>query len=147
MRTLLLTMLLGACAGGVDEEIPADYTSWPSWTVCGEVSGHGDSCRVIFANDLALAAWEPSEGPGYRLGAVIVKEIRENLDGSPGDIRYLGLMRRKYEIESALEQEGGWLFTIARPENDYTETYRSLCWARCHVAAPYNGAFYDYRNR
>jgi hypothetical protein len=29
-------------------------------------------------------------------------------------------------------------------EEGAQEVYRSLCWERCHVAAPYAGAFLDY---
>ena len=25
------------------------------------------------------------------------------------------------------------------------EVHKGTCWRRCHIAAPYNGAWYDYR--
>lgn len=55
-------------------------------------------------------------------------------------------MRRVGPIDRALVDDGGWLFTDA-DEPKGPETHFDFCWARCHVAAPYNGAWYDYRRK
>lgn len=139
--------LLAGCPEAVSPEPLGDYTAWPmmggtTFTVRGQVPGHGDTVRVIYANATAVGA--SSISPSYPLGSVIVKEIRENDNGQPGALRYTAIMRRDREVETGLEAEGGWLFTDLRPDSPQ-ENYFGLCWARCHVAAPYNGAFYDYR--
>jgi hypothetical protein len=143
MRLLALLPLMLGCKEPVSPEPPGDYTSWKRIDVTGEAPGHGDSYRVIYVN--ALAA-DPAQDftLGYQEGSIIVKEIRANADGQPGDLKYIALMRRDREITTALTDEGGWLFSRAEEPNG-SEVHQGLCWSRCHLAAPYNGAWYDYR--
>lgn len=143
LATCALVMTSG-CAEEVDYTLP-DYESWGAPTeVCGFAPGHGNSCRRIFVNDVARGAWDYTAGPGYPMGSHIIKEIRANNDGVAGDLSYYAIMVRDQEITSALEDEGGWTFVYLKPGD--APVYRSLCWGRCHVAAPFNGAFYDYRD-
>jgi hypothetical protein len=140
----LALLALAACGTAVDVEPVLDYQSWgPPTIVTGEAPGHADSYRAIYINDLARDGTQ-SFVLGYQEGSIIVKEIRDNNNGAPGDLRYVAIMRRVGEISKALENKGGWLFTQA---SDVTATEKEfdLCWSRCHVAAPYNGAWYDYR--
>lgn len=139
-----------ACSESVSPEPLGDYESWPAMggathTVRGKAPGHGDTIRVIYVNPIAANAEGIS--PSYPTGSTIVKEIRENVDGVAGDIRYVAIMRREQtEVSTAFEDEGGWLFSEQRPK-DAPEVHFGFCWARCHVAAAYNGAFYDYRTK
>lgn len=147
MRALAVLVALGGCAESVSPEPLGDYTLWPSeggatFTVGGVAPGHGDTIRVIYVNPTARQATDIS--PTYPEGATIVKEIRENNDGQPGPIRYIAIMRQIDEVDTALEDEGGWLYSEQRPAGA-DEVHFGFCWSRCHVAAPYNGAFYDYR--
>ena len=135
-------LALAACAVPVDPEPLGDYTTWKRQDVRGPAPGHGDTYRVIYVNPIAADPAASLTG-GYPDGAIIVKEIRDDRDGTPGDLRYLAIMRQ-LQSEPDHADEAGWLFTQAStPGGD--ESYRSLCWARCHVAAPYRGAWYDYR--
>ena len=147
MRTLMwmvgMVALVAACKTPVSPEPIGDYTTWKRIDVTGVAPGHSDTYRIIYINDVAA---NPTADLrlGFPLGSVIVKEIRENVDGTPGDINYIAMMRKVESPGTALTDEGGWLFTQSlQPGGD--ETYTSLCWNRCHVAAPYNGAWYDYR--
>ena len=143
MKYLLLTLAAG-CGMAVDVEPIVDYKSWGApIIVTGEAPGHADSYRAIYVNDLAR---DPTQSfvLGYQEGSIIVKEIRENNDGQPGDLRYLAIMRRIGSVTKSFENKGGWLYTKASEEGA-TEKEFDLCWSRCHVAAPYNGAWYDYR--
>lgn len=150
VRRILLWLCasVAGCAESVSPEPLGDYTQWPAmggatFTVTGKAPGHGDTIRVIYVNPTATMATDIS--PSYPTGSTIVKEIRENVDGVAGDIRYVAIMRREDTIVTkGLEDEGGWLFSEQRPK-DAPEVYFPFCWARCHSAAPYNGAFYDYR--
>jgi hypothetical protein len=135
---------LSACSESVSPEPLGDYTAWRRFDVRGEAPGHDTSYRIIYVNDVALDPAQDFE-LGYQEGSTIVKEIRDDMDGAPGTLRYLAIMRRDRTITSALTDEGGWLFS-STDEPGGAEVYRSLCWARCHVAAPYNGAWYDYRD-
>ncbi|MEZ4404026.1 MAG: cytochrome P460 family protein [Kofleriaceae bacterium] len=133
---------LAACAVPVDPDPIGDYTSWKRLDVRGPAPGHGDTYRVIYVNPTAA---DPAQSfvDGYAAGAVIVKEIRDDVDGSPGDLRYLAIMRRLPD-DGDLPIQGGWLFSQAStPTAD--ETHADFCWNRCHLAAPYRGAWYDYR--
>ncbi|MGE3545161.1 MAG: DUF692 family multinuclear iron-containing protein [Kofleriaceae bacterium] len=59
----------------------------------GPAPGHGDTYRIIYANEVAAdPTWDLYLG--YREGSVVVKEVRDDVDGQPGDLRYLAVMRR-----------------------------------------------------
>jgi hypothetical protein len=134
---------LCACKEPVSPDPIGDYTAWKRIDVTGPAPGHSDTYRIIYINDVAVNAGSNFRA-GYPLGSVIVKEIRDNNNDTPGDIRYIAMMRKVEAVGTALVDEGGWLFTQSK-EPGGSETYTSLCWNRCHVAAPYNGAWYDYR--
>jgi hypothetical protein len=112
--------------------------------VRGDAPGHSNSVRLIYANALATDPEQPFVF-GYQEGSVIVKEIREDAGGGePGALRYVGIMRRIGPIDASPDDEAGWLYTESEvPQGDEVEP--TYCWSRCHVAAPYNGAWYDYR--
>ncbi len=139
---MLAQVLAFGCVETVSTEPLGDYTTWKRIDVQGSAPGHGDTYRVIYVNDIAATA--DSLSPTYPLGSTIVKEIRDNNEGTPGDLQYIAVMRQTRLPDTALVDEGGWLFTEA-DSADEPEHSPSFCWSRCHVAAPYNGAFLDYR--
>ena len=143
MRYLIAIICMLGCAESVEVDPVGDYQSWPrSVEVRGNAPGHSNSIRVIYANDIAANA--PSLYLGYPEGSIFVKEVWEDEDGERGALRYLALMRRIGPVTTALQDEGGWLYTETDGP-DGPEQYFNFCWNRCHVVAPYNGAFYDYR--
>jgi hypothetical protein len=136
-RSILALALLVGCGDAVTPEPTGDYTQWYRLDTYGSVPGHGDSYRVIYVN-AAARMQEGLRSPG----AVLVKEIRDNLAGQPGDLRYVAIMRKLRDGYSP-EDEGGWLFTQADAPGG-AETHLDLCWNRCHVQAPFAGAWFDY---
>jgi hypothetical protein len=143
LSLIIGTALLVGCNEPVTPEPLGDYTTWKRFDVTGNAPGHSDSYRVIYINDLASdPGWDLYLG--YQEGSVIVKEVRDYHTGAPGDLRYVAIMRRIGAITTAFENEGGWLFSESS-EPGGSETHAGFCWSRCHVAAPYNGAWYDYR--
>lgn len=132
-----------ACAEPVSPEPPGDYTAWKRIDVTGQAPGHGDTYRIIYVNAVAADPLHDL-AQGYRVGSILVKEIRDNDSGAPGALRYVALMRRESLPAAPLAPDGGWLFSESDVPNG-PETSRALCWARCHVAAPLQGAWYDYR--
>ena len=155
-RLILVALALGACGEGamvdVDKNDVVGYEDWKRVDVWGPVGGHGDSYRIIYANN--IAEQRISAGGGrWPDGAVIVKEIRDRDGDDPGDLRYIGVMRRMTEgdapdgaeLHRTLEgSDSGWLFTYLADDIDSDEEYRESCWSDCHVAAPFGGAFLDY---
>lgn len=141
-RGTILIVAMG-CSESVNPEPLGDYTTWKRVDITGRAPGHADSYRVIYVNDLAA---DPTQSfrVGYQEGSIIVKEIRANVDGLPGDLDYVAIMRRIGPADTALKDQGGWLFSESDVPNG-AETHADFCWNRCHVAAPYNGAWYDYR--
>lgn len=147
---ILAAVLVAGCSESISPPPLGDYTAWDQFVFDGPAPGHGDTHRVVYVNPLArcgLPTCTPGApvGPVYLTppeGAAIVKEIYEEEGGA---LRYVAIMRRlTSETPAALTEEGGWLFSSSdTPGGD--EIYRELCWARCHVAAPYNGMFYNYR--
>ncbi len=159
----LLLVLAAACSEGTVvevEAVPADYTDWYRIDSVGPVPGHGDTYRIIYANEVArLFGTEIGEGDDrdliyiYPEGSIIVKEVRERDGDQPGDIKYLGVMRMLNrndvpsgaDLDEPTEQKSyGWLFTFLADDIDSDEEWRPSCWNECHVSAPYAGAFYDY---
>ena len=141
MKRLLL--VLAGCAQAIDPEPLGDYTRWPDEggqliTVRGNAPGHSDSVRLIYVDPIAADPTHTLAG-GYLPGARIVKEIYADDDGVIGALRYVAIMRR-----TGGTTDGGWLFSET-PEPNGAEHTAAFCWARCHVAAPYLGAWYDYR--
>ena len=165
MRGAILSLLVAAsaCGEGTVVEIapvPAEYTDWYRIDSVGPVPGHGDSYRIIYANDVArLFGTVIGEGDDrefvytYPEGSIIVKEVRERNGDQPGDIKYLGVMRMlpADEVPDGADLDEptelrtyGWLFTYLADDIDSDEEWRASCWNECHVSAPFAGAFYDY---
>jgi hypothetical protein len=143
-QVALCVVAAAACAESVDVEPVGDYSTWKRVDVRGDAPGHTNSYRVIYANDLAVDPLQPFLF-GYQEGAIFVKEVRDDDGGQPGALRYRAYMRRIGTVTRVLENEGGWLYTETDGA-DGPEQYFEFCWNRCHVVAPYNGAFYDYRD-
>ncbi len=149
-------MILGATitvgsATGCDSEIdgellPIDnYTAWYQEIAIGDAPGHGNSYRLMFANDIAR---EFSGFGRYPIGSIIVKEIRklsrdEAGAPTPGNIRYIAVMRRLDAPPAGTELDNGWLYTVFDNPGD-PETRSARCYRTCHQAAPFDGPFLDW---
>ena len=140
------TMGLAAGCGGEDIDpagLPtiAGYQSWPSRTEKGEVPGHGDTIRVIYANEVARTY---AHAGRYPVGAVLVKEVYEKgAYDRPGKLRETQLMRKVTEdfLPSPRPLDKGWLFTHL---DGGKETRKALCWDRCHRQGRFDYAWFDY---
>lgn len=145
-KPLLLTALLcaSACTGTTVDtsglESVDGYAEWDQFETQGPAPGHGDTYRLIYTNFLARYY---AHAGRYPLGSVIVKEVHDNADGSPGDLRYIAVMRKLSEAPADAELQGGWLFTMTS-EPGGEEVYDPGCWDRCHAQAPVDGAWFDY---
>ena len=131
------------CAVKADVEPLGDYQGWARHELDGPAPGHGDGVRLVYANDTASEAGDLVGG--YPARSVLVMEVREGgAGGEGGALREVAIMRRVGLPPPALTMEGGWVFTTTEEEGG--EEYEGEgCWATCHVASPYNGAWRDYR--
>lgn len=145
MRGVIVLGLLAACGESLDAGVAPlaelDYQSWRSFEVHGDAPGHS-GFRTIYANDLARDP-EQSFVLGYQEGAILVKEVFDDVGGARGDLRHIAVMRRIGPVTRAFEDDGGWYFTEAPAGGE--EQHFDFCFRRCHAAAPYNGAWFDYR--
>ena len=137
----MLAVALGVAAMACTEPVTppeelGDYTAWDKIETYGPAPGHGDTYRIIYINDIARRMGTAT------LGATLVKEVHDNVDGAPGDLRVIEIMR-KVRGGISVEDEGGWLFTATDAPGG-AETHTDTCWNRCHVAAPNNGVWFDY---
>jgi len=143
---LALLLLLAGCAedlrDGITPVDQLDYQSWKKIQVVGDAPGH-TGFRIIYVNDLARDPAQPFVY-GYQEGSIVVKEVYDESGGVKGDLRHIAVMRRIGTVTNALENEGGWYYTEAK--GDGPEQHYDFCFRRCHVAAPYNGAWFDYRD-
>jgi hypothetical protein len=140
---LLLAVLLPGCAEPFEGPPLPDYSAWKRLDVTGDAPGHTNSYRIIYANEIAA---DPAHTLylGYPNGSILVKEVRDDDGGAPGALRYLAVMRKDRAVTRALDDEGGWTFTETDGPTGPEQRF-GFCWGRCHAAAPYNGAWYDYR--
>jgi Cytochrome P460 len=145
MKWLLL--LIAACSEPLRDDVtPLAELGYKSWThkveVHGDAPGH-TGFRTIYANPLAADAMQTLE-LGYQEGAILVKEVFDDNAGVRGDLRHIAVMRRIGPVTRVLEDDGGWYFTEAKGAGP--EEHFDFCFRRCHAAAPYNGAWLDYRD-
>ncbi len=137
-HALLLALGVTGCADErADVEPLGDYAAWKRIDTYGKTPGHGDTYRIIYANDVA----ETFNEAEYAVGTVLVKEVYDrNAMGGPGALRVIEIGRR---LDSAPDDQDGWLFTKTdAPGGD--EYVQDFCWRRCHSASPWAGAWFDY---
>jgi hypothetical protein len=147
-RTALLLLVVVTACAAEPADVPAigDYQQWKSFETYGHAPGHGDTYRIIFANDLAETYRDPlmplpANEVGYPEGTAIVKEVYDrNADGTPGSLRVIEFMRR---IGTSKADQLGWVFTAASKPGA-SETVQDFCFRRCHLSAPFDGAWFDY---
>ena len=147
-----LPLALACGASAVVEVDKADlegYQAWASVEATGAIPAHGDTIRVIYANEAATR--RVTEGAGrYPAGSVIVKEIYQRDGEGAGALDYIAVMRMLTQapeggaLHSLSFDDQGWLFTDLRDGIDGDEAYSASCWDSCHVASPFDGAFLDY---
>ena len=143
--TMLSALIDAGCGEAVDAPPPGAYKEWDRFVFRGDAPGHGDSYRIVYVNPTAALA--PTLYTGYPDGSIFVKEVREEVSGEHRDLSYVAIMRRMPMPDGEawpLTDRRRWLFSVAETSNG-EETSDDACWSRCHVAAPYNGAWYDYR--
>jgi hypothetical protein len=135
-----LVVCLVACSEPLREDVEPftelDYKSWKRLRIHGDAPGHA-GFRTIYANDRAR---DPAQSfvDGYQEGAIFIKEVFN--DAARTDRRHVAVMRRI----GPLDDDGGWYFTEAKGSGP--EEHFDFCFRRCHAAAPYNGAWFDYRD-
>ena len=144
MRALFAIVLLAGCRPGLATEgLPSaeGYETWYRVDRTGAVSGHGDTYREIFVNDVGRSY---PHGGRYAIGTVVVKEIRAVADGGgPGSLRYSAVARKVGEdADVEADVDGGWIWSRRNDDGDEVLGYR--CWQGCHTQAPVDGMFYDY---
>jgi len=141
MRITLSCVLVAACSGDVlDLPPPGEYTQWKRIDTWGTTPGHGDSYRIIYANEPATQLDLGLSPLAFPDGTILVKEVYDNASNTPGRLRVIELARR---IGPASGQQAGWVFSATSTPNG-DETEQTFCWRRCHVAAPLAGAWFDY---
>lgn len=139
MKRLTVAIALCACGGAtLDVDALGDYTAWKRIDTRGPTPGHGDTYRIIYVNDVAR---EP--GGQRSVGAILVKEVYDNVNDQPGPLQAIEVMRRVGPVSASANDQGGWLFSGATTPGG-AETEKTTCWRRCHVQAPFAGAWMDY---
>lgn len=146
-----VAILAIACASTVDTdglEPIDDYQSWFRVETSGPVPSHGEGIRYIYVNDTARTSFEGR----YPEGSAFVKELYFEEDGEITDLDYIAVMRKLApdadrppggKLEGC-NSSGCWLFTLFDEPGD-PEKHFFTCWSSCHIAAPYDGVFLDYR--
>lgn len=147
MRLATLVLLAGCAADTLDERVTDRYWDDPSW-VChetrGDTPGHGDTIRVICANETARQYAGSYDFPP---GSLLVKEVYARRADQRGDLDVIEIMRRNDEPLEPGEHYArrfGWVFTTTSERNGEETDRSDFCWRRCHANAPVAGAWFDY---
>ena len=145
MKRVVLALLLAGCTTSID---PTDLPStdgyrvdWHVVQMTGEAPGHGAGCRNVYINDVGRAYGHAGR---YKAGTVLVKDIWLGDECGPGEPDYTAIMRRigwDDPVAEGLPLQDEWLFTLSEGGG---EEHYDFCWTRCHLAAPWDGAWYDY---
>jgi hypothetical protein len=137
---VVLAAIAGCTSDPLDIEPVGDYSGWKQFATWGQTPGHGDTYRIIYANPAAETFDRVNVGE-YPVDSVVVKEVYERIGNGPGALQIVEIMRRAND--KAYEGSGGWLFSDAETPSG-PETEKTFCWRRCHQAAPFAGAWFDY---
>ena len=135
----ILAVVVGCAGSAADVEPLGDYTTWKRIDTYGKTPGHGDSYRIIYVNDIA-ETYVAGSPEGYPDGSIFVKQVHDRVGDQAGELRVIEIMR---STGQPLADDGGFIFTAAS-EVGGEETAKSFCWRRCHQAAPFQGAWFDY---
>jgi hypothetical protein len=150
---LLAGLVAAGCLSTVDTdglEPIEDYQSWFFVETSGPVPSHGEGIRRIYVNDTARNSPE-IRTTRYPPGSAFVKELYFEEEGEIGELDYIAVMRKLADDDrpsggklDGCGFQGCWLFTFFDRLGD-PEKHYDRCWSSCHIAAPYDGVFLDYR--
>jgi hypothetical protein len=138
--------------------VPKDYRLWkkPVKEVLDyPVPGHGDTFRVIYANDISFKAEinkdeNNNERVNFKDGTIIIKEVYKEKNDVNWKEPQLTIMIKESTNNDAKD---GWLYYVKNPEEKQARLVKGRMCIGCHEAAndkhPYfdrnpKGIFCDY---
>lgn len=146
-------MAFCACTSPAAElAFPENYRQWkkPVKRILDyPVPGHGDTARIIYANDIAfrpVVTGEKNRTTRVEMknGAIIVKEVYANSEAARKKSKtpsYI-ILDIMYKNRSHPENQDGWLYYIMEPGGELTRIKGRLC-VECHVAANESHPYFD----
>ena len=157
---ILITISGILCSKKIEQDflIPKDYRLWKKAyadVLDYPVPGHGDTIRVIYANEKAFQA-KIVEDKYYNSrvifpdGAIIIKEVYKNRNDINMAEPELTIMKKDSIHQDALDD---WIYYLAKPGEKFAKPIKGRMCIGCHEAAndkhPYftgnpRGIFCDY---
>ncbi len=153
---ILVFLTVYSCKKENEQFTIPDYKNWKqpvNAVLDTPISGHGESYRLIYANETAFKSKIIKEIDKSRVsmneGSVIVKEVFEKREDVGYKIPGLFIMIKNSNDPDAIN---GWVYYMKKPGKDAVEVKWRMC-VGCHEAAnekhPYfdgnkNGMFRDY---
>jgi hypothetical protein len=143
MRYLFVLAALG-CSSIDTSNLPSTdgYQTWRQFgPYTSNVAFHGDTYRIVYANDVATTF---DHGGRYPVGSVLVKEsYAKTSSGGKGDLQYVDIMRKidptMTKTDAVVDDD--WVFSY---QSGSKELQLGTCYAGCHVQAPHDSAWIDY---
>jgi hypothetical protein len=138
-----------SCKDQMTQFTVPDYKSWkrPAAEILDTpIPGHGESYRLIYANDIAFQSKIIKDGNTRRVfmndGSVIVKEVYEKREDVGYKVPGLFIMKKDIKYPEALN---GWVYYMKKPGEPAMEIKWRMC-VGCHEAANEKHPYFD-RNK
>lgn len=143
---ILIFSMLISCKDKTDPYAIPDYKTWKraaAGVLDTPIPGHGESYRIIYANDIAFQSKIVREGIGQRVvmneGSVVLKEVYETKADVGYKVPGLFIMKKDINYPSAIN---GWIYYMKKPGEAVVEVNWRLC-VGCHEAANEKHPYFD----
>lgn len=142
----LVSLLFSYCSKESSKFTVPAYKSWKKPVdkiVDTPIPGHGESFRVIYANDIAFSSNIVKEGNVQKVrmneGSIVVKEVFEKREDVEYKIPGLFIMVKDSRSPDAIN---GWVYYMKKPGKDAVEITWRMC-VGCHEAANEKHPYFD----
>lgn len=123
-----------------------DYKKWKravDGVLTTPIPGHGETYRIIYANDMAYQSKVVRDSSGQRVqmneGSVVVKEVYDKQSDVGYKIPGLFIMIKESSDPDAIN---GWVYYMKKPGKDPVEVKWRMC-VGCHEAANEKHPYFD----
>ncbi len=137
---------LASCKEKTTQFAIPDYKNWGkpvSAVLDTPIPGHGESFRLIYANDIAFQSKIVKEGSELKVkmneGSIVLKEVYDKREDVGYKVPGLFIMVKDSKDPQAIN---GWIYYMKKPGMDTMEVQWRLC-VGCHEAANEKHPYFD----
>lgn len=143
---ILIFPMLISCKEKQEHFAIPDYKNWKravAGVLVTPIPGHGETYRIIYANDIAYQSKVVRDTSGQRVrmneGSVVVKEVYDKQEDVGYKIPGLFIMIKESSDPDAIN---GWVYYMKKPGMEPVEVKWRMC-VGCHEAANEKHPYFD----